>query len=256
LRHAHGPVRTFGLDVGPVAFVPPHVAGWSYLITLRAGAATVRCSAAAALVTSSVAVWVPAGERFALESHGRCSVRIAYLADGFVARRPFGAVDLTPLLGELIERAVVSGYLDPACERDARLLAVIDDELRALRPAAAAFAFVLPRSRELRTVAERALRSSGEPASIVALAAETGMSPRTFERAFLRETGVSPRTWFRHARLCVAAAALATGASVTEAGLLAGYASLSAFISAFRRAFERTPGRSAATAIGPAPRSA
>jgi AraC-like DNA-binding protein len=57
--------------------------------------------------------------------------------------------------------------------------------------------------------------------------------------------------------LNAAAAALANGATVTEAGLIAGYASLSAFIAAFARAFGATPGRvSAANAVSaPARRS-
>jgi AraC-like DNA-binding protein len=243
LRQAGGPIRTFGLDLGPATFAPPQPEGWAHLVTLRSGAATLRSRSIAVLVTPRVAVWVPAGERYALELHGRVALRAAYLADGFGVVRRLGPVALTPLLAELIERAVVGGYLDPSSPRDARLIAVIADEIRALQPAADAYALALPSTRELRAIVERALAASEEPPSVAALAAAAGMSQRTFERAFFRETGMSPRAWFRYARLGAAAAALASGASVTEAGLIAGYASLSAFIAAFVRAFGTTPGR-------------
>jgi AraC-like DNA-binding protein len=54
---------------------------------------------------------------------------------------------------------------------------------------------------------------------------------------------MTPRAWLQRARLRAATLALAFGASITEAGLASGYASLSAFIAAYRSVAGVTPGR-------------
>jgi transcriptional regulator GlxA family with amidase domain len=152
-------------------------------------------------------------------------------------------VVIPALLLESIERAVQCGYLDPARDRDARLLAVMHDELAALTDVRPAFTLPSPRDPNLRTAIQRVLASPEEMPSIASLASTANLSVRTFERRFIEETGLTPRTWLRRARLITAVVALASGASVTEAGLACGYSSLSAFICAYRTTFGTTPGR-------------
>lgn len=55
------------------------------------------------------------------------------------------------------------------------------------------------------------------------------------------ETGLGFAEWRQRVRLTCAAVLLTPGASVTQAGLDVGYASTSAFVAAFRRAFGCTP---------------
>ena len=75
------------------------------------------------------------------------------------------------------------------------------------------------------------------------LARAAGASLRTLQRLFPRQTGLTLEAWRQKARMIHAAAALSAGASVTAASLDCGYESASAFITAFRRQFGRTPGR-------------
>ena len=96
----------------------------------------------------------------------RCELRILYCATGKVPDRALGTVAMPSLLHELIERATQRGYLDPAHDRDARLLAVMHDELAALTDAKTAFPLALPRDPSLRAVIERAPHRRGGRAGI------------------------------------------------------------------------------------------
>ena len=187
-------------------------------------------------------MWVPERTAYALELHTRCELRVLYAeAKDYVTA--FAPVLASSLLAELIERAVVAGYLDPANARDARLMTVIDDELGDLVATSTARALVWPRDPHLLAAIGRALDERDGFLSIAALACIACMSARTLERRFRRETGFTPREWLRRALLERAALELAAGASVTEAALGCGYASLSAFIAAYRKTFGVTPGR-------------
>ncbi len=244
-RPADGPLRTFGLEIGRVAFVPPQPPGWSFLVWSRSGAVTVRTESRIADACGATGVWVPRGFQFGVESFGWCDLRIAYFAAGFAPDRPFGAFVASGVLREIVERAVVGGYLDPANDRDARLLAVAADEVAAFEAAPEAFVLPLPRDIRLRAALEGAVAVPDAMPSVAELAAVAGMRLRTFERRFTRETGLTPRAWLQRARLRAATLALACGASITEAGLAGGYASLSAFIAAYRGVTGVTPGRRA-----------
>jgi AraC-like DNA-binding protein len=240
---SEGPLRIFALDMGHGAFVPPAPQGYAQLVALRSGSATVRCEGIRTLVAPGTAVWVPAGAAYGLELHARCELRILYVAAELGHVRSLGPVGAGALLLELIERAVVAGYLDPAEPRHARVLAVMNDELVALAAAAPANVLVLPRDAALLASVERSLAAFDAAPPIEILARDAAMSPRTFGRRFRRETGITPREWLRRARLARAMAALSGGASVTEAALEAGYSSLSAFVAAYRALFGVTPGR-------------
>ncbi len=241
MRQREGRLRTFALDLGPSTFAPPQAPGYAQLVTIRRGAAVLHCARMRVVLTPERAVWVPELTPYALELHSRCELRVLY-ADSHYYGGAFAPVTCTPLLSELIERASVAGYLDPAKARDARFLAVLDDELGDLAAASAAYSLVSPRDPHLLAAITRIL-ASDDVLSIGDLARAACMSVRTFERRFRRETGLSPQQWLRRARLGSAAMALAAGASVTEAALGCGYASLSAFIAAYRGAFGVTPGR-------------
>jgi AraC-like DNA-binding protein len=242
IRH-DGPFRTFGLDAGPLVFAPSQPPGWSHLVMVRSGTATLRAASALAFVDPATATWVPEGLGFALELHGPCALRIAYVANGFAPPRAFGSVSPSTLLVEIVERTIRLGYLDPAEPRDARMLAVACDELRALETARGCDALAMPRDPGLVRAIEFALRCSDRAPSVAELANVAACSLRTFERLFTRETGLAPRAWFRRARLYAASAALASGASVTEAGFASGYTSPSAFVAAYKSVFGITPGR-------------
>jgi methylphosphotriester-DNA--protein-cysteine methyltransferase len=64
---------------------------------------------------------------------------------------------------------------------------------------------------------------------------------QSMQRLFFKDTGIHIAEWRQTARLLAASTELLDGASVTQAALASGYASTSAFISAFCRRTGRTP---------------
>ncbi|MDF1505537.1 helix-turn-helix transcriptional regulator [Roseisolibacter sp. H3M3-2] len=77
--------------------------------------------------------------------------------------------------------------------------------------------------------------------ALAALAAAAGMSPYHFARTFAPLAGVPPLPEVTAVRLRAAAHRLAQGAAVTDTALAVGFASLSHFVTTFRRRFGVTP---------------
>ena len=92
-------------------------------------------------------------------------------------------------------------------------------------------------------VARAILRDPASEAALEQVIRGAGASRRTLERLFRQETGLSLGLWRQKAGMLNAIRLLAEGKAVTTVALDAGYASLSAFIAAFRKTFGYTPGR-------------
>jgi len=91
-------------------------------------------------------------------------------------------------------------------------------------------------------VANHVLRNPADGMTADALARQGGLSTRTLERLFHGETGMRFGLWRQKARLLESVRVLAANGSVTDAALEAGYASVSAYIAAFKQTFGCTPG--------------
>lgn len=188
-------------------------------------------------------VWMPAGIAHAIRMSGPVSMRTLYI-EPRVARhlpRDVRLIDVPPLLRELMLRTVELGSLDRRVAEQRNLLAVLIDQICALRSTGVHLPW--PRDARARRIAECL---EGEPAAartLRTLARRSGASARTVQRIFRAETGMTFGTWRQQFRLGYALQALGAGGSVTSVALDAGYASVSAFISAFRRTFGQPPGR-------------
>jgi AraC-like DNA-binding protein len=152
-------------------------------------------------------------------------------------------VDVPPLLRELILYAVGLGSLDRRVPQQARLVAVLVDQIRTLPSRSRALHLPQPSDPRARRLVAQLDADPAERRTLAALARRTGASIRTLQRVFRAETGMSVEVWRRQRRLGHALERLAAGATVTGAALDAGYQSVSAFVSVFRRTFGQTPGR-------------
>jgi AraC-like DNA-binding protein len=104
-------------------------------------------------------------------------------------------------------------------------------------------ALPLPADPRAAGVAQQVLAAPADDSDLDRLGRLHGAGRRTLERIFRAETGLSFGMWRQQARLLHSVSALAEGKPVTEASLDAGYASLSAYIAAFKRTFGCTPGK-------------
>ena len=151
------------------------------------------------------------------------------------------ALEVAPLLRELIVHIVSLGMLDPQCAEHDRLASVLMDLIGQARE----MDLMLPLPRDPRALKlARCLRSTpADKQKLEDLVADAGASLRTLQRCFAEETGMTIENWRQKARLVHSAATLAEGATVLDAALTSGYESASAFIAAFRKQFGVTPRR-------------
>ncbi len=241
------PVRTFVVRYPGGHAVPPHAHDWHQLIYASEGVVTVATERGAWVVPPHRAVWVPAGVEHRIEWSGAVTMQTLYLAAGLSGALPRDccAVNVSPLLRELILHVAAPGTLErDAAVRD-RLLGVLLDQLEALP--AAPLRLPLPRDPRAVRVAEWLREHPDAPGLLKQAARRSGASVRTVERLFRAETGMTFGKWRQQLRLLHALRLLASGRPVTAVALEVGYDSPSAFIAMFRGALGTTPMRYFAT---------
>ncbi|CAL9381000.1 HTH-type transcriptional regulator NimR [Nocardiopsis dassonvillei] len=189
---------------------------------------------------STRAVWVPAGTVHHWQVHGAATVHLV----GVPVRgggAPSGApvlVEVRPLLRELVIACSAAGPATTPAER--RMLGVLVDQVRpAEEPPTVLPLLRDPRLREVQALVEADM--SAAP-TLAELGRRVGASERTLSRLFRDGVGMGFTVWRNQLRLHRATLLLAQGWTVTRVAAACGYSSPSAFISAFRAAFGRTPG--------------
>jgi AraC-like DNA-binding protein len=232
-------VRTYPLTHLHDHVTRPHRHEWHQLTFALRGHIELDTDLAHWSIPTDHALWVPSGVSHRETLRAPVTVRTLYLAPGAVPRasRSCRALEVSPLLRELVAHASVLGALDHRRARDRRLIGVLLDQLAAAP--AAELALPLPRDPRARRLAELVERAPDRP--LAQLVRVAGASLRTLERCFAHETGMSLGTWRRRRRLFHARALISGGASVTAAADAAGYATVSAMSEAFRRELGRSP---------------
>jgi AraC-like DNA-binding protein len=229
--------------------IPPHAHDWHQLIYASEGVMWVQTAEGDWVVPPNRAVWVPAGIEHGIEMTGSVLVQTLYLATGLSRNLPKRccAVNVSPLLRELIRHTVSIGMLDKSDPVRARLIGVLLDQLSALPT----IPLQLPWPSD-----ERAQRAAAwlrahldDPAATRQVAKRAGLSVRTLERLFQSETGLSFGKWRQQLRLLHALRLLAAGRPVTAVALDVGYESASAFIAMFKRTLGVTPHRYFASSL-------
>ena len=221
--------------------IEPHAHPWGQLIYAASGVMRVSAQGRLWIVPPSRAVWAPAGVRHEIWARGDFAMRSVYLAPEIAAGMASDcrAVDVPPLLRELILHAVSIQLLDGEKPAHRALIEVLTERIAAAETLP--LMLPLPRDRRAVAAAERLRADPSATAELKDIAQAAGAGVRTLQRLFLEETGLRFSDWRRRLRLLHALAQLGGGASVTTAGLEAGYASTSAFVAAFRREFGHTP---------------
>lgn len=220
-----------------------HTHPWAQLVYARSGVMHVLAEGRMWFVPPTRAIWIPQGIEHEIAVKGEVALRTLYISAERTGglKRGVEALEVSPLLGELIVHILSFGMLDPKRDDHARLAGVLMD-LIAAAPGVD-LALPLPRDERALRLAERLRADPGDNRDLDQLAQETGASLRTLQRCFSDETGMTIETWRQKARLVHSAAALAAGASVTDAAIDCGYDSPSAYIAAFRKQFGVTPGK-------------
>jgi AraC-like DNA-binding protein len=223
--------------------IPKHSHDWHQLIYASRGVMTVNTSTGSWVVPSRRAVWIPAGIEHEVEMSAAVSMRTLYLRTGLseVLPKECCVINVSPLLRELILRAIEIGMLNRSVPAHKHLIDIILDQFYALPT----MALKLPMPVDVRAVrvAEMVRANPGDAKSLDQLSKNTGASKRTIERLFQVETEMTFGKWRQQLRMLHALRLLAAGEPVTTAALEVGYESTSAFIAAFKSTVGTTPGR-------------
>ena len=222
--------------------IEPHSHPWHQLTFASQGVLTVRTREGAWVVPTHRGLWVPACTRHSLEMSGTVSLRIIYVAPSLSSSLPDKCcvVEISPLLRELILRVSELKGLNRHIPLHAHLVPVMLDHFHTME--SDPIHLPMPRDTRARRIVSLMQERPSDGRPLAAVAKMAGGSKRTIERLFKSETGLGFGKWRQQFRLGEALRLLAAGQTVTTVALEVGYDSPSAFISAFRSTFGRTPG--------------
>jgi AraC-like DNA-binding protein len=236
-------VRTFGVTFTEGHVLKAHRHEWDQFTYATHGVLTVKTDKGTWVIPPHRAVWVPAGIEHVELMSGPVAARSLFFVPGLAKFLPreCTAVNVSPLLRELILATIRFGYLDRNVPAQARLLAIILDQFEAL--AQAPLQLKTPSDPRAVQIAALLEKDPASTASLRTLARQAGASKRTIERLFKADTGVSFQQWRQRLRIIHALRLLASGESVTSVALDVGYSGTSAFIAMFKRELGTTPRR-------------
>jgi AraC-like DNA-binding protein len=240
-------VRSLATNYASGYRIEPHQHPWHQFLYAVSGAMTVFTRQYSWMIPTGRAVFIPASSSHAIRMWGTVEMRTLYLSPSLTGfeNAECRVVLVAPLLRELILRTVERRGLDSRVTHDARLIGLLEDEIRTAIAESGDSPLVLPMPSDERALAmaHYVLETPWIDNGVDDLARQYGMARRTLERRFRGETGMSFGMWRQKARLLDSIRLLAEGKSVTNAALDCGYSSVSAFIAAFKGTFGYTPGR-------------
>ncbi|MFB4274984.1 helix-turn-helix domain-containing protein [Nonomuraea sp. MTCD27] len=232
-------------SLAPGAGIDAHRHDTHQIVYACRGVLSVTTDAGTWVAPANRAIWVPAGTVHEHRAHGDTDVRLVGLTDNPLGLDRPAVLAVGPLLRELIVAytgtpASGGGRHSDGGERG-RLLGVLLDQLKR----APEQPLHLPTARDPRLAAVCAAlhRDPADNSTLARLAARSGTSDRTLARLFRAELGMSFPQWRTQLRLHHALLLLADDVPVTAVAHRCGWASASAFIDVFGRAFGYTPGR-------------
>jgi AraC-like DNA-binding protein len=196
------------------------------------------------LVPPQRAVWLPSNVEHEMRCRGHVSLRTVYVRpDAIPGAFPLTptVVQVSPLLRELILRAVAMPQLYEEDGRDGRIVDLMLQEFR-WEPASLLM-MEQPDDKRLDRIYRHLLKVPHSDLTIEDWARRLDISSRTLTRLFKFETGTSFVCWRQQIRLLAALPRLAIGEPVIDVALAVGYDTPSAFAAMFRKFTGTTPAR-------------
>ncbi|WP_306262447.1 helix-turn-helix domain-containing protein [Pararhizobium sp. IMCC21322] len=221
----------------------PHSHWRGQLIYAISGSLKVISTAGTWIVPPERAVWMPSHTEHSVMSVTDAHARFLYLDPKTFKGLPsiVTVVQMTALMRECLLSFLTLPRLYDEAGSASHLVAIMVDELRVVP--VMPLHLPQPASPKLKRAADLVLSSISTPPRLASLAADAGLSVRSFERHFQRETGLTWRKWVTQARLMEAISQLSNGARVGDVAFALGYEGPSAFVAMFKKATGHTPGK-------------
>lgn len=212
------------------------------------GAVSVTTPAGTWITPANRAIWIPAGCWHEHKFHGTTQFHGVALDPGRYRHVPAGPAVLAvnPLMRELIIACSQTDGTDT--DEHHRMLAVLHDQLQAT---SAVEPLWIPTAVDdrLRNACALIADNLREPLTLQQIGNRVGVAQRTLSRLFRDELAMTFPQWRTQVRLQQALVLLAERRDVTSVASECGWATPSAFIDTYRRAFGHTPGRLSARAF-------
>ncbi|XXZ02077.1 helix-turn-helix transcriptional regulator [Sorangium sp. So ce302] len=222
----------------------------SQLFFLERGEVTCEASNALWIVPPRSALWIPAGVLHKIRGRAPLEGYGVFMEPDVAPRLPAEccAVSVTPLFRELLVRLAARPALYDLDGPDARLVAVLFDELAAAT--IEKHRLPMPADQRLRKLVDAMAENPADGATMGTWARRIGVGERTLNRLLVRETGLSFGRWRQQLHIVLALQRLSRGASVQSVASDLGYESASSFVTMFRKALGASPARYMARRLG------
>ncbi len=241
-------VRTYGVTFSQRELTPPCSADWNLLVYAIRGVVTAKTELGTWVVPPHRALWVPASIKTHLELGGVTALRMIYMRSRLPEETSEGRAfepttcavfNVTPLLRELILKAIAIGALFSTEPQHCRIEGLMWDELESIPSVPLQLPY--PQSEVAMSFVSRFETSITESINLSELILESGWSLRTIERYFQAETGMSLGQWIRRRKLLEGLKMLVAGTKVGDVAFQLGYNSPSSFIAMFKRELGTSP---------------
>lgn len=238
------PVNAFGMSLVTGGMEHEfHSHRRAQLFFLLRGEVTCEASNALWIVPPRSALWIPGGVSHRVKGRAPLEGYAAFIEPDAAPSLPSEcrAVSVSPLLRELVMRAAELPEAYASEGSEARLVAVLLDELSAAR--VEKLCLPMPVDARLRTIAEALTKNPADGSTLQQWAKRVGMAERTLNRMLVRETGLSFGRWRQQLHIVLALQWLARGTTVHCVSVDLGYESPSSFVTMFKKAFGTSPAR-------------
>ena len=220
-----------------------HVHHHGQLLYPADGAITVWTEDGVWVIPPQRGLWVPGGIAHDTMATSDVALRTLLVEPEHLPNLPQSccAVNITPLMRELILHAMDIPPVYDVAGADGRFMGVILDQLERL-PLGPPH-LPMPRDQRLKRLSDTLLESPNDTRTLGDWTTTSGASSRTLSRLFVSETRLTFGAWRKQVRLLKALELLAADTPVTQIALDLGYESPSAFIAMFRRSLGDSPAR-------------
>lgn len=195
------------------------------------------------IVPPQCAVWIPGGLPHTVFGVGDVECFCIFVEPTAARNLPLECCTIA--VSSLLRHALVRAAEFPeryAVEgREGRLVSVIFDEL-ADAPVEN-LRLPIPTDARLKNLAELLLADPTNRATLAEWASRVALSERSLSRMLMEEIGMSFGRWRRQLHVILALQRLSVGESVQTVALNLGYESASSFVTMFRKALGKPPGR-------------
>ena len=219
--------------------VEPHSHPWGQVAMSATGVIRMTAAHSTFLVPPSRALWIPPDVEHVVTTVEEAEIRTLYLHPSLALWPRCRVLEVSPLLRELVTHLDTTPGVQPTTPREQHLTALILEELRCAAPVR--LGVDLPIDKRLRSLCEAVLDQPARWATIEALAAHAGASPRTVARLFRSELGTTFGQWRQQALLAHALALSARKLPMATIAAELGYASASAFTAMVKRTLGAPP---------------